>query len=833
VNQIEFGAYIQKSLPVHFLPPIAQRTKLPTDASFSPAAGITQAHYEHYFGYHIEAELESQQHQNASYALYAHDGVMSDPNVVSFKVPGLQENSPYIEVDDVIQFRQLQENQHITHKFVLGGPRDIPPFFQWTGVSYNGRVSSVQRKDETLVVKLSGPSLEAQDVLSLKRPWDLGVHHLKFNIQFPVPKERYLPMLQVLPAIQQALREAKRANEHQALPLSMGSSNASSWTGDSPQIHRWIQSMLFPTELNCKKQTNLNRASLSRQFLDSQLNWEQQKTIGSICEQNYGTLPFLISGPPGTGKTKTLVELAIQLVKNVDNVSHILFCAPSDPAADTLIWRLAAHFNPTQMFRLNRASRAFAEVLDAVLPFCYVSENTLSLPPFKQLMSYNIVVTTCRDASLLMYTRMTNSDLYAAEHGLVNVIHPHDAEPASTKLHWTALLVDEAAQAMEPEALIPLFVVAPLLEPITLSFTPLFVMAGDEHQLGPRVSLQSSPLKTSLFARLFKRPVYADHPLARVKTGKAPPILNKSMLPILRPAFANLIRNYRSHPAILAVPSSVFYNDTLLAEAPGTDRLASWSGWQGKKWPVLFHNNSSPDDIDCDGGGWYNTGEAQTACWYASRLVKSDLVAPNEVCIMSPFKAQVQRLRKVMRGKGYGGVFWDVDIGPTEIFQGLERGVVIICTTRSRKRFVEKDKELGWGLISMPNKMNVALTRAKFGLIVIGNKDILLQDPNWKAFLDLCNRNGLLAGDVDSGEIAYGGDRSARTVLEKGLLDKEEDLGELKISRALGARSQNDGMWTSGMQEPSNVEGYDYSEHDENVYSQDSHGVSFANLPWR
>lgn len=803
VNQFDFQEYIEKSLPTQFFPSPIQPT--PPDSSFNPAVA-TQEHYEHFFEYHIKAEIEAQQRQNASYALYAHRVDTTDLMVVSFKVPGLQENSPYIEVDDIVQLRQIHEERPKAPR--RGRPRIEEPFqmAQWTGVSYNGRVSNIRRKNETLVVRLSGPSLQPRRL----RPDSFMVHHLKFNVQFPVPEERFLPMRHVLPVIQQALRVIMHTSERQL------------FSEDSPQFHRWIRSMLFPKEVDSKLQTSLNNLSFNRLLFDSELNWEQQKAIESIGGQNYGTLPFLISGPPGTGKTKTLVELAIQLVKNVDNVAHILFCAPSDPAADTLVRRLASHFNPTQMFRLNRTSRAFTEIPDTVLPFCYVSDDALSFPPFKKLMAYNIVVTTCRDASLLIRTRMTNSDLYAAERGLVTAIHPDEAESFSAKLHWTALLMDEAAQAMEPEALVPLFVVAPPLKSDRLLSTPLFVMAGDDHQLGPRLSLHSSPLKTSLFARLFARPVYAEHPLARAKTGKAPPILNQSMLPILRPAFANLIRNYRSHPAILAVPSSVFYNDTLLAEAPGTDCLASWSQWRGKKWPVLFHNNVSPDDMDSDGGGWFNSGEASLACWYAASLVCSKLVEPKEVCIMSPFKAQVQRLRKVMRGKDYGGVFWDVDIGPTEIFQGLERGVVIICTTRSRAKYVEKDKELGWGLIDMPNKMNVALTRAKFGLIVLGNKDILLQDPNWKAFLDFCERNGLVRSDDGLGETAYDTDDSVRTTLEKGLLDKEEKQKELKVSRALGAGGQNNGMWTSGMQEPPSVEGYDEGEDSEYPYEAPS-----------
>lgn len=380
------------------------------------------------------------------------------------------------------------------------------------------------------------------------------------------------------------------------------------------------------------------------------------------------------------------------------------------------------------------------------------------------------------------------------------LFHPLDSVSQQTRLHWSALLIDEAAQATEPEALIPLTVVAPPLNsPEDLS--PLFVMAGDEHQLGPQTSLPCSPLKLSMFARLFKRAVYTDHPLARGKP------LTKSLLPIPCPAFANLKRNYRSHPAILAVPSSLFYADDLEPEASDTNRLADWDGWRGRRWPVLFHDNASQDELELPGllegiGGWFNAGEVEISCQYAASLVKSGLVEQSEVCIMSPFKAQVQRLRKRMRDRR----MWDVNIGPLEAFQGLERGVVILCVTRSRAKFLDHDQRMGWGVIGDPNKMNVALTRAKYGLIVVGGREILLEDPNWKAFVDYCERNGLTAqqGEVN-GENAHDDKSHQRTRLEKMLIEKEKNSKLQHVGEGWGLRYELDPdqeMWTMDMVEP-------------------------------
>lgn len=593
----------------------------------------------------------------------------------------------------------------------------------------------------------------------------------------------------------------------------------------------WLNSMLFPTNQDCEIQERLHPGVFAHDFLDRELNWEQKKAVESICSRSHGTLPYLISGPPGTGKTKTIIEATLQLVKNSTGCNHILLCAPSDPAADMLCQRLIGHLNPGQMLRLNRPCRSFAEVPDALLPFCLVQKYEFALPAFPVLMGYSVVVTTCRDASILTRARMTNKDLYTVQkrmHEIAKAIHPFQSHQ-EPQLHWSALLIDEAAQAMEPEVLVPLTIVAPPpdVSRKTDIRPPLFVMAGDEHQLGPRVSLVSSPLKGSLFARLFKRPVYADHPLSRGKKGEAPPPLTQSLLPVFRPAFANLIRNYRSHPAILAVPSNLFYFDGLEPEARDTGRLASWKGWQGRGWPVLFHDNRGLDELELPGimngtGGWYNPAEAAAACSYAQSLVRSGLVEQNDVCIMSPFKAQVRHLRKCMRQPEHGSL-WDVNIGPTEAFQGLERGVVILCVTRARKWFVQEDKKLGWGIIGMPNKMNVALTRAKYGLIVVGNRELLVDDPDWRAFLGFCDRNGLVARpdarndmphrhDVDSG-----GGEGRLTRLEKRLVQKETMSVHMASDRAWGVLSAvqpGQEMWAGGMLEAPELDEKDSGDYD-------------------
>ncbi|KAF1945308.1 P-loop containing nucleoside triphosphate hydrolase protein [Clathrospora elynae] len=514
----------------------------------------------------------------------------------------------------------------------------------------------------------------------------------------------------------------------------------------------WIRRMLFPTEADGYQQTKL-RSVPHRDLFDRDINYEQAHAVNDVCVNVYGTLPYLISGPPGTGKTKTLVETAMQLL-NTTNVAHVLICAPSEAAADMLALRLKQHLNTKQLLRLNRPGRADNEVAPELLQYCYIENDMFYLPPFKKLMAFNIVVTSCRDAAILADARLTNNELWTIQQNMASAFQPEDAAP-TLSLHWGALLIDEAAQATEIDILPAISVVCPPSAYPTNLPQPRFAMAGDENQLGPRTASRDPQFSTSLFARLFDRPLYAEHTLSRSKTKpfSRPPVMKKSMLPITYPPFTLLIRNYRSHPAILSVPSSLFYSDTLIPEAVAPQTLLQTSSlWRGRKWPVLFLPHTGIDEIERDGGGWYNISEAHIACNLAQSLVYESRVQQSDVCIMSPFAAQVKLLRGLIRSNHYGSGagLWDVNIGPVEAFQGLEKRVVVLCTTRTREKFLDRDRERGVGVVGERRKMNVALTRAKEGLFVIGCPAVLGRDREWAAWMKFCWRNGLV-GDEKRG----------------------------------------------------------------------------------
>ncbi|KAK3994191.1 putative helicase MOV-10 [Cladorrhinum sp. PSN332] len=789
LKDIHYDKYAREVFGESLLPPIPE---IETILAYGPESGkvrpikLDPSCYQNFLLYHLAEEVRSQCDDAKAQWLYFHDALVEFiPDQygqfgadVTMVVPGLLENRPLVEEDDEVHLRQLRQSPN-------GSPdREFWDFSSsswvapWTGHAYQARVKAVLRAKETLILRVNGLTPETSEIA--QNPYNLIIqqNRLRFNVQFLAVQGRVAPQELALSRAQTSLRQAMEATYGRG-PLASNSLY-------------WFQSMLFPTEADCDVQANMNSGILSTSFVDQSLNYEQRVAVENICSQNYGVIPYLISGPPGTGKTKTMIEIALQLVNNVQNVSHILVCAPSDQAADTLADRLRAVCKPREFLRLCRPARSFAEVPEGLLPFCFVNADRFVLPPFEMLMTYKVVVTSCRDASILIDARMTNADLYGVEQALYRRIHPTGVEPPrqQVRLHWDALLIDEAAQATETEALVPLCVVAPPLDAHNLVFTPQVIMAGDEYQLNPRTSKALTPLSMSLFARLFKRGVYAKHPLARAFRQAAiqnkdrvlayasvtpPTVVTPEMsLPILRPPFTNLIRNYRSHPAILAVPSSLWYYDTLEAEAPksSVDRLVRWDGWRGRRWPMMFHEIDTADDLELEGGGWFNPGEAEHACNYAKKLVGPGLLKQEDICIMSPFNAQVRRIRLAMRNYS----MWGVNIGPTEAFQGLEHSVVILCTTRSRKRFVVEDKERGWGLVGMPNALNVALTRAKCGLIILGQRKLLMEDAHWKEVIDFCDRNGLVA-DVDGRPSGWRHDLyvddKKRTRLETALVHKD------------------------------------------------------------
>lgn len=264
------------------------------------------------------------------------------------------------------------------------------------------------------------------------------------------------------------------------------------------------------------------------------------------------------------------------------------------------------------------------------------------------------------------------------------------------------------------------------------------ILAGDHQQLGPRVvsgEVRKSGLDQSLFERLANRSCYAKHPLSRKNLLAHP----RPKLPYITPMFSNLFRNYRSHPSILMVPSQLSYNASLAACAENVSTFVESSP---QSTPVFFigHNGrESTADIE-NMTSWYNQKEINLIVAKIESLMgRADIeIKGEDIAVLAPFREQVVRLRRALRERHLSSV----GVGSVEDYQGSEARVIIISIVRSEERFLKNDRLNGVGLIHERRRTNVALTRAKELLIVVGNPVLMSRDESWSPWLAFCRRHG-------------------------------------------------------------------------------------------
>jgi len=200
-----------------------------------------------------------------------------------------------------------------------------------------------------------------------------------------------------------------------------------------------------------------------------------------------------------------------------------------------------------------------------------------------------------------------------------------------------------------------------------------------------------------------------------------------------------LLNNYRSHPAILALPSRLFYENELVASADSTMREAfcSWKELPNpNQFPILLHGVIGVDIQEGTSPSWFNPTEAICVYDYIEKLSKFKVAGfdLNQVGVISPFRKQVEKIRTLLRGRSMG----KVKVGSVEDFQGQERKVIIVSLVRSSSQFLEQDQKHGIGFFGNPKRFNVVVTRAQCLLIVIGNPFLLMEDEWWSQWLKYC-----------------------------------------------------------------------------------------------
>ncbi|KAK1309746.1 putative RNA helicase SDE3 [Acorus calamus] len=454
------------------------------------------------------------------------------------------------------------------------------------------------------------------------------------------------------------------------------------------------QEILFPSQLTKKRVIKTSNVVP----LNQNLNEEQLRAVQLILSSRGGS-PYVIHGPPGTGKTVTLVEVIMQLYRNRKK-SRILVCASSNSAADHILERLISKeeivsVQDNEIFRLNASSRPYEDVNPDILRFCFSENMVFTSPPLKALLRYRIIISTYMSASLL----------YAEG------------------LCWQGTVV---------------------------------VLAGDPMQLGPVIyskEAETYGLGKSYLERLFECDFYRDGDENYV---------------------TKLLRNYRCHPAILELPSKLFYKGELIACKEEEDSLSmyDWPELPNKAFPVLFVGIQGCDEREGNNPSWFNRTEASKVVDIIRKLRDTLNITESDVGVITPYRQQVLKMKKALEAME----MLDVKVGSVEQFQGQERQIIIISTVRSTVKHNDFDRTYNLGFLSNPRRFNVAITRAR----MLCNRSFTLRqnakrkkkeasyyDPYWNKLLRHCTDNGSYLGcslpqaeryDSSYGEAGYDND---------------------------------------------------------------------------
>lgn len=510
---------------------------------------------------------------------------------------------------------------------------------------------------------------------------------------------------------------------------------------------------------------DVSKADEVKAMQSYQLNAPQARAVVAAMR----TLGFsLIRGPPGTGKTKTIRALVASFLsrragttigskKASTPQTRMLLCAPSNAAIDELVIRIkdgveidGKRILP-RLVRLGRDEAVHPNVRDVTLD-ALVEKAGGNAGPSRAMEELQQVEQAWREkraqlelASASQQARTLQAELNeltdrrfelreqvsslqsrnkmgalrpGAEHHMARMSILDDAEIVCTTLAgaghemlyrytFDTVVIDEAAQTVEPSTLIPL-----RYECMRC------IMVGDPKQLPPTVLSQEAQrleYDQSLFVRMFNAAPERVHLLSI---------------------------QYRMHPDISLFPSTAFY-DKQLVDGPQMTELTA-QPWHGTALfgPFRFFDVRTPEEPGRS-HSLQNPSEAQVAMQvYEALCACAGSSLRDRIGFVSMYKAQVELL-KTLFTKRYGrSTALEVDFSSVDGFQGQEKDIIVISCVRS-------NKDGNMGFLTDYRRLNVALTRARSNMIVIGNADMLCKDKIWRTLITEARSFGFVV-PVDS-----------------------------------------------------------------------------------
>ncbi len=472
--------------------------------------------------------------------------------------------------------------------------------------------------------------------------------------------------------------------------------------------------------------------------LDRSLNESQIEAVQfALSARDVG----LIHGPPGTGKTTTVVEVIRQAVRRGRKV---LACAPSNLAVDNVFQKLLAFGE--RAVRLGHPARVLPELREHTLDLLVEEHRDVKLARklVKQAMSLFREAGKHRrtapkpgarrqlrdDArSLLADARKLEQQAAESILGSAAVICATTTGIDSQLLgprRFDLVVIDEACQSTEPGCWIPLL------------RGDRLVLAGDHCQLPPTVVSQEAAAEgfgTSLFERLIA--LFAgrkDQSPTRKRVGTTAPLACASGFDDGPDIARRLTVQYRMHETIMEFPSHEFYDRQLVAhESVCEHRLCDLPGVTASRlteWPVEFIDTAGAgydEELEPDGESRLNPQEADLVARKVRELLDAGIAA-SDIAVISPYGAQVRLLREILDVPG-------LEIDSVDGFQGREKEAVVISLVRSNAK-----GEIGFS--NDNRRMNVAMTRARRKLLIIGDSATLGGHAFYSRLLEYCEAIG-------------------------------------------------------------------------------------------
>lgn len=441
------------------------------------------------------------------------------------------------------------------------------------------------------------------------------------------------------------------------------------------------------------------KAPASRYTFDAMrfpwLNASQEKAVNEVL---WAKDVAVVHGPPGTGKTTTLVEAIFETLRRE---SQVLVCAQSNMAVDWISEKLVDR--GINVLRIGNPTR----VNDKMLSFTY-ERRFEAHPDYPQLWSIRKAIRELRQQRKhadswhqkmdRLKSRATELELRirSSLFGEARVIASTLTGAANRVLEgekYSTLFIDEAAQALEAACW------------IAIRKAGRVILAGDHCQLPPTVK-SIMALKGGLGKTLMERIVE-----------------NK-------PETVTLLKmQYRMNEQIMKFSSEWFYHG-MVESAPSV----SHRGILDYDTPMMWI-----DTAECDGKeefvgenfGRINRAEAeltlQTLQQYLEKIGKQRILEESiDVGIISPYRAQVQLLRKELRKREFFRPYRHLlTVNTVDGFQGQERDIILISLVRSND-----GGDIGF--LRDLRRMNVAITRARMKLIILGSSETMTSHPFYK-----------------------------------------------------------------------------------------------------